>query len=96
MAATGSQFVTRSRIVAFAAGLLWWLAAQDVLADGTGFFSSAQLSQGRWEYSQKCSVCHGVQLQGGGAPALKGSEFSALRQRDNRHFRAVGSCASKP
>jgi glucose dehydrogenase/mono/diheme cytochrome c family protein len=78
MAATGSQFVTRSRIVAFAAGLLWWLAAHDVLADGTGFFSSAQLSQGRWEYSQKCSVCHGAQLQGGGAPALKGSEFSAL------------------
>ena len=77
MAATGSQFVTRSRIVAFAAGMLW-LAAHDVLADGTGFFSSAQLSQGRWEYSQKCSVCHGAQLQGGGAPALKGSEFSAL------------------
>ena len=77
MAATGAQFVTRSRIVAFAAGMLW-LAAHDVLADGTGFFSSAQLSQGRWEYSQKCSVCHGAQLQGGGAPALKGSEFSAL------------------
>jgi cytochrome c553 len=77
MAATGSQFVTRSRIVAFAAGMLW-LAARNVLADGTGFFSSAQLSQGRWEYSQKCSVCHGAQLQGGGAPALKGSEFSAL------------------
>lgn len=77
MAATGSQFVTRSRIVAFASGLLW-LAAHEALADGTGFFSSAQLSQGRWEYSQKCSVCHGAQLQGGGAPALKGSEFSAL------------------
>jgi alcohol dehydrogenase (cytochrome c) len=77
MAATGSQFVTRSRIVAFAAGMLW-LAVHDVLANGTGFFSSAQLSQGRWEYSQKCSVCHGAQLQGGGAPALKGSEFSAL------------------
>jgi alcohol dehydrogenase (cytochrome c) len=77
MAATESKFVTRSRIIAFAAGMLG-LAAHDVFADGTGFFSSAQLSQGRWEYSQKCSVCHGAQLQGGGAPALKGSEFSAM------------------
>ena len=36
------------------------------------------MSQGRWEYSQKCAVCHGAQLQGGGAPALKGREFVAL------------------
>jgi glucose dehydrogenase/cytochrome c5 len=50
--------------------------AQGALADGTGFFTSAQLSQGRWEYSQKCSVCHGAQLQGVGAPALKGRLFN--------------------
>jgi len=77
MAATGSDFQARSRIVAVASYLLW-LAAHDALADGTGFFSAAQMSQGRWEYSQKCSVCHGAQLQGGGAPALKGNEFIAL------------------
>ena len=45
------------------------------LADGTGWFSPDQVSQGRWEYSQKCSVCHGAQLQGGGAPAVKGQVF---------------------
>ena len=53
------------------------LVAQTASADGTAFFSSAQVSQGRWEYSQKCAVCHGAQLQGGGAPALKGKEFIA-------------------
>ena len=47
------------------------------LADGTPFFSTAQLAQGRWEYSQKCAVCHGAQLQGGGAPTLKGATFVA-------------------
>jgi len=54
------------------------LIAQTAAADGTAFFSSSQVSQGRWEYSQKCAVCHGAQLQGGGAPALKGREFVAL------------------
>ncbi len=56
-------------------GLGMVLLAAAASADGTGFFTSAQLSQGRWEYSQKCAVCHGAQLQGGGAPALKGSIF---------------------
>ena len=53
------------------------LIAPTAGADGTAFFSSSQVNQGRWEYSQKCAVCHGAQLQGGGAPALKGSEFVA-------------------
>ncbi len=48
----------------------------DAFADGTPFFSSAQVAQGRWEYSQKCAVCHGAQLQGTGAPALKGRIFN--------------------
>ena len=46
-------------------------------ADGTGWFAPAQVPQGRWEYAQQCAVCHGAQLQGGGAPALKGREFAA-------------------
>jgi alcohol dehydrogenase (cytochrome c) len=75
MAAPQSPIQSRRCSAAFGAGLLL-LAARAALADGTGFFTTEQLSQGRWEYSQKCSVCHGAQLQGGGAPALKGSEFS--------------------
>jgi alcohol dehydrogenase (cytochrome c) len=55
--------------------LMLCLAGGEVRADGTGWFTAAQLSQGRWEYSQKCAVCHGAQLQGGGAPALKGRVF---------------------
>jgi len=53
------------------------LVPLQALADGTPFFSAAQLAQGRWEYSQRCAVCHGAQLEGGGAPALKGPAFIA-------------------
>ena len=51
--------------------------APAVLADGTPYFSTTQIGQGRYEFAQKCSVCHGTQLQGGGAPALKGPAFIA-------------------
>jgi alcohol dehydrogenase (cytochrome c) len=51
-------------------------AASGARADGTGWFTTAQLNQGRWEYSQKCAVCHGAQFEGGGAPALKGRVFN--------------------
>ena len=60
-----------------AAAWLFLGAAQAALADGTAFFSTQQVGEGRWEYSQKCSVCHGAQLQGGGAPELKGRSFIA-------------------
>jgi hypothetical protein len=43
------------------------LLAAAASADGTGFFTSAHPSQSRWEYSRKCAVRHGAQLQGGGA-----------------------------
>lgn len=64
----------REHIAAFAIGALS-CAAQNAFADGTPFFSTAQIGQGRYEYAQKCAVCHGTQSQGGGAPALKGSTF---------------------
>lgn len=47
-----------------AAGLSF-AVAQMALADGTAFFSADQVAQGRFEYSEKCAVCHGAQLQGG-------------------------------
>jgi len=75
MSAICMQFGWRARASAYSAGVLL-LAAQSVFADGTAFFSTMQVGQGRWEYSQKCAVCHGAQLQGGGAPALKGREFN--------------------
>jgi len=46
-------------------------------ADGTGWFTPAQTAKGRFEYAQKCAVCHGTQLQGTGGPALKGTQFVA-------------------
>ena len=56
-------------------GLLALMLAGGARADGSGWYTAAQVSQGRWEFSQKCAVCHGQQLQGGGAPALKGAQF---------------------
>src|SRR5205823_9314927 len=64
----------RVQIAAFATGALSCIALP-VFADGTPFFSTAQIGQGRYEYAQKCSVCHGTQSEGGGAPALKGPTF---------------------
>jgi PQQ-dependent dehydrogenase (methanol/ethanol family) len=46
-------------------------------ADGTAFFSTAQVAEGRWEYAQRCQVCHGAHLEGAGAPALRGTAFNA-------------------
>jgi PQQ-dependent dehydrogenase (methanol/ethanol family) len=57
------------------AGLAALAAGPAAHADGTGWYTASQLSQGRWEYAQKCAVCHGPQLQGAGAPALKGKFF---------------------
>jgi PQQ-dependent dehydrogenase (methanol/ethanol family) len=52
-------------------------AASSAFADGTGWYNPTQITKGRFEYSQKCAVCHGAQLEGGGAPALKGKQFEA-------------------
>ena len=67
----------RDRMTSRAAMAALALLPLQALADGTPFFSTAQLAQGRWEYSQRCAVCHGAQLEGGGAPALKGTTFAA-------------------
>lgn len=48
-----------------------------VLADGTGWFTPDQATQGRWVYAQRCATCHGTNLEGSGAPALKGTGFNA-------------------
>jgi len=68
--------IHRNYGVALVGPLLLWLSIPvAAIADGTGWFSSEQVSQGRWEYSQKCATCHGAQLQGTGAPALAGRLF---------------------
>jgi alcohol dehydrogenase (cytochrome c) len=66
-----------SRLVQLVAGLSVLALAPPALADGTGWFTQAQVDRGRWEYAAKCSSCHGAQLQGTGAPPLKGPEFGA-------------------
>src|SRR3954447_12360361 len=44
-------------------------------ADGSGWFSDAQVQSGRLQFAAKCQTCHGAQLQGTGAPPLKGRSF---------------------
>lgn len=68
---------TRSALLSTVITAVAYACPGMALADGTGWFAPQQVPQGRWEYSQQCAVCHGAQLQGGGAPALKGREFVA-------------------
>jgi mono/diheme cytochrome c family protein len=53
------------------------LAAETARADGTHWFTADQTNAGRWAYEQRCATCHGVNLEGSGAPALVGSAFNA-------------------
>ena len=76
MAATSTDLVRFLHLVALTASVLFLGATSSAVADGTGWYTPPQVAQGRWEYSQKCGVCHGAQLQGGGAPALKGRIFN--------------------
>ena len=61
--------------VAAAAGFLLYHHAE-ARADGTAWFSTAQVTSGGLAYSQSCAACHGAQLQGGGAPSLIGRTFN--------------------
>ncbi len=65
----------RSRRTVIFAALAALLAGKAAHADGTGWYTASQVAQGRWQYAQKCAVCHGAQLQGAGGPALKGKFF---------------------
>ncbi len=71
-----ATWMQMKRVLAVAAVSLSLGAAHLALADGTGWFTPDQVAQGSWEYSQRCSTCHGAQLQGTGAPALKGRVFN--------------------
>ena len=41
-------------------------------------FTAEQATQGASVYSQSCAACHGTQLEGVAAPALKGSVFGEM------------------
>jgi alcohol dehydrogenase (cytochrome c) len=45
--------------------------------EGAGWYTRDQATRGSLQYVPKCAVCHGADLQGGGAPELKGRGFAA-------------------
>ena len=53
------------------------VSAYEANADGVALYASEQVRSGQLEYVPKCGVCHGVDLNGAGAPALKGAGFVA-------------------
>jgi alcohol dehydrogenase (cytochrome c) len=48
-----------------------------------GFYTQAQAVRGEKLYDQQCAVCHGLKLEDGSAPPLKGSRFMAKWGRGN-------------
>jgi polar amino acid transport system substrate-binding protein len=58
------------------------LAAIPLVAGAQGakpaLYTAEQATQGAAVYSQSCAACHGTQLEGVAAPALKGSVFGEM------------------
>ena len=56
------------------------LAPQAAVAQATkpALYTDAQAQAGAAIYSQSCAACHGPQLEGVAAPALKGSAFGDM------------------
>jgi alcohol dehydrogenase (cytochrome c) len=41
-------------------------------------FTTAEVDAGRTAYARSCAVCHGIELQGGSGPALRGPPFEQM------------------
>src|SRR2546423_10028665 len=57
------------------AGAVWTVRGVAQQASGTITYTLAQATAGKAAYDQNCSACHGPDLSGGNAPALKGFGF---------------------
>jgi alcohol dehydrogenase (cytochrome c) len=64
-------------VLAFAASSAA-LSQAPVPASSEGIYTAAQASQGASLYVQNCAACHGANLEGGAAPALKGESFAQM------------------
>ena len=71
----------RSSSAAFGALLLAALLLQrgEAAPVPPALYTQAQARQGRAVFEQHCAQCHGKQLEGGVAPALKGAEFASVQ-----------------
>ena len=65
-------------LLALAAGLA--VVALDAAAQATkpALYTADQANAGATVYAQACGTCHGSQLEGTAAPALKGSAFGEM------------------
>jgi PQQ-dependent dehydrogenase (methanol/ethanol family) len=69
-----SRFALRAVVVPTAA-VAFGLALAGTAHAATGYYTPKQAASGAVVYSESCQQCHGVNLQGQSAPALRGATF---------------------
>jgi len=62
----------------FAAALLFAPLAANAQSTKPALYTDAQAQAGTAVYSQACAACHGQQMEGVAAPALKGPAFGEM------------------
>lgn len=74
------------------------LAATPGAGYAAGFYAAAQAEAGRTAFISYCASCHGFELQGMGAPPLKGPDFLAAwgTAQGLYQFMSVAMPASSP
>jgi PQQ-dependent dehydrogenase (methanol/ethanol family) len=80
----------RSRVQWIAAlGTAWLLCVTSARAGNAPRlrFTTAQVDAGRAAYGHSCAVCHGIELEGGSGPALRGPPFQRMWMTGTRTLR---------
>jgi len=64
-----------NRLIAGLAALIAGTALQGSAIAADGHFTAEQAARGQTQYNSNCGSCHGMQLEGGVGPTLKGVDF---------------------
>lgn len=73
-------YVLLASVAVTAAGFLALQQPVAGAAVGGPAYSAAQATRGRASFEARCSVCHGLKLEGGVGPALAGEALAARRR----------------
>jgi mono/diheme cytochrome c family protein len=66
-----------------------FLFSVTVVAQDAAVNTSSQAQQGAAIYAQQCAACHGDTLEGGAAPALKGTAFNATASAQHLSIKSL-------